>query len=300
MESGPGPQSPREPFGPGSPGYGPGGASDEGRGPQSPAGDSPPGPQAPQPPDPDQPAPEQPESPAPEPPAPGPQAPQPAEGQLWAPPAGAAVPPPPAGGVPAAPQSPPPPPSGPQSPPPPPGGGQSPGYGGPVPPGGWQQPIARSQFDAAPGQLASWGSRVGALLLDGLFRLLVLGVGVGIASGLGAVNNAAGIVVGVIVVLGYIVAILFYGAYFMSRDGEHNGQTPGKQILGIRVVRDGGQPFDFGSAFVREFLVKQALFGFLGLFFFAIPTLLDYLWPLWDDSDRSLHDMLVTSHVVRH
>ena len=53
------------------------------------------------------------------------------------------------------------------------------------------------------------------------------------------------------------------------------------------------------TAFLREFVVKSLLFGFVGGFFFSIPTLLDCLWPLWDDSDRCLHDMVVTTHVVR-
>jgi hypothetical protein len=30
-----------------------------------------------------------------------------------------------------------------------------------------------------------------------------------------------------------------------------------------------------------------------------IPFLLDYLWPLWDDQNRALHDMVASSHVVR-
>ena len=85
----------------------------------------------------------------------------------------------------------------------------------------------------------------------------------------------------------------------MARGGENNGQTFGKQIVGIRVVRDVGQPFDMAAAFVRELVVKQLLFNFVGGFFFSIPTLLDYLWPLWDDQNRALHDMVVKSHVVR-
>ena len=36
-----------------------------------------------------------------------------------------------------------------------------PAHGGPVPPGGWQQP-SRQQGYQPPGQLASWGSRLGA------------------------------------------------------------------------------------------------------------------------------------------
>ena len=52
-------------------------------------------------------------------------------------------------------------PAGPQSP-------TAPGYGGPVPPGGWQQPMPQGGGAAgfAPGPLASWGSRLGAYLID--------------------------------------------------------------------------------------------------------------------------------------
>ena len=57
----------------------------------------------------------------------------------------------------------------------------------------------------------------------------------------------------------------------------------GKQIVGIRVIRDNGQPFDIGHGILREFVVKGLLFGWVGSFFLYIPTLLDYLWPLWDD-----------------
>ena len=45
-------------------------------------------------------------------------------------------------------------------------------------------------------------------------------------------------------------------------------------------------------------MIKQLLFGFVGGFFFSIPTIVDYLWPLWDDQNRALHDMLRQDHVV--
>ena len=50
----------------------------------------------------------------------------------------------------------------------------------------------------------------------------------------------------------------------MARGGERNGQTLGKQIVGIRVIRDDGDPYNFGTAFVRQFLVIQLLFGVIG------------------------------------
>ena len=65
------------------------------------------------------------------------------------------------------------------------------------------------------------------------------------------------------------------------------------------MVRDTGEPVGFGYAVLRELVVKTLLFGVVGGFFASIPTLLDYLWPLWDDENRALHDMIVKSHVLR-
>jgi uncharacterized RDD family membrane protein YckC len=190
------------------------------------------------------------------------------------------------------------PPSGPQAPPP-----QAPPYtpipdGPETPPSGWQQPpVAQAGWEGRP--LASWGSRVGASLLDWLIllipvtALIVLVVVVALSSDVGGI--ATGIVSGLL----YLLVLLFYAPVLMGRAGEHNGQTWGKQIVGIRVVRDNAVPVDFGFGFLREFVVKGLLFGFVGGWFFSIPTLLDYLWPLWDDENRCLHDMVVSTHVVR-
>jgi uncharacterized RDD family membrane protein YckC len=146
-------------------------------------------------------------------------------------------------------------------------------------------------------ELATWWSRVGALLLDGLiayFPWVVLSVPLFIVNTTGA-NIAGGIILGA----GLLYAYVFYASMFMARGGERNGQTLGKQIVGIRVVRDEGNPYNFGNAFVREFLVRQLLFGVIGGLFFGLAQLLDYLWPLWDETNRALHDMIVSSHVVR-
>jgi len=147
--------------------------------------------------------------------------------------------------------------------------------------------------------LAGWGSRVGATLLDTLIlsvpviALVIVVVAVAAGSDTGAVAT------GIVGFLAYLLAALFYAPVLMARDGARNGQTWGKQIVGIRVVRDNGQPFDIGSGFVREFAVKGLLFGGVGSAFGGIPTLIDWLWPLWDDENRTLHDMIVKTHVMR-
>jgi uncharacterized RDD family membrane protein YckC len=114
-----------------------------------------------------------------------------------------------------------------------------------------------------------------------------------------AASDVGGVVVAIVSVGIYLVAVLFYAPLLMARDGAQNGQTWGKQIVGITVVKDNGERVTMGFAFLREFVVKNLLFGWVGGFFLYIPTLLDYLWPLWDDTNRCLHDMVVSTHVVR-
>jgi uncharacterized RDD family membrane protein YckC len=118
-------------------------------------------------------------------------------------------------------------------------------------------------------ELASWGIRFGAALVDGLFVIFTLFIG------------------------------YFVNFFLMGREGEKNGQTLGKQVCNIRVVKEDGARVDIGFALLRDFVVKGLLFGTVGGFFFGIPTLVDYLWPLWDDRKQALHDKMVSSYVVQ-
>ncbi len=174
------------------------------------------------------------------------------------------------------------------------------GYQGQMPPGGWQYPVAPVKPAWAGPPLASWGARVGAQLLD-----VAVVVAAGIVLLLPAIvafiagSNVAGVILIIIGGLAYLVVGLLYASYFMARRGENNGQSLGKQWVGIRAVRDDGNPFNFGTAFLREVVIKGLLFGTVGGFFLYIPTLLDYLWPLWEDENRCLHDLVASTHVVK-
>ena len=100
-------------------------------------------------------------------------------------------------------------------------------------------------------------------------------------------------------VLAYLVALLLYAPLLMMREGEHNGQTWGKQALGITVVRDNGEAMGFGWAALREWVVKGLLVSIASSIIPFIPWLLDNLWPLWDDENRALHDFVVNTRVVK-
>lgn len=184
----------------------------------------------------------------------------------------------------------------------------TPGYGGPVPPGGWTQPVSSPQQPlAAPaGPLAGWGRRLGATVLDGLIvgvpALLIMGLlGIGV-TGTSASDSDVGLVAfigaAIVSVLVFVVLSLIYAPLTMMRRGEHNGQTFGKQALGVRVVRTSGEPMDFLWSALREVVIKNFAVGIAASFTFGIATLLNYLWPLWDDQNRAGHDFAASTRVV--
>jgi uncharacterized RDD family membrane protein YckC len=137
---------------------------------------------------------------------------------------------------------------------------------------------------------ASWGRRFVAYLVDLLVilvPLVVLIVAIVLADP--SDDSAAWVVV----VVAYVATIVVPFLYFTYFHGESRGQTPGKRLLGIRVVSDeSGRSIGFGRAFGRYAIT--AVFGF-----FFIPVILDYLWPLWDSKNQTLHDKVVGSVVVR-
>ncbi len=180
------------------------------------------------------------------------------------------------------------------------------GYGsGPVPPGAFQAapppPVPIGNY-----QLASWGSRAVALIIDniivGVASILLFVIISGLFGGLGSLagdnGGAVGFFLGIAVAfIPVLIVSLLYMPYWMSRN---DGATIGKQVMKIKVIRVNGQSTDFGWSALRQVVVIQGLFGFLGgIFLLGIPLLIDYLWPLWDEENRALHDMLVQSRVVK-
>ncbi|MFZ5767639.1 MAG: RDD family protein [Bacillota bacterium] len=88
--------------------------------------------------------------------------------------------------------------------------------------------------------------------------------------------------------LDFLFAILG-GAYFVGCTAKW-GQTAGKRVLGIRVVREDGGPVGFGRALLRETLARWAAGLVLGL---------GYLWAAWDAGGQGWHDKVAGTAVVR-
>jgi uncharacterized RDD family membrane protein YckC len=168
-----------------------------------------------------------------------------------------------------------------------------PGAGGPLPEPG----VARLQP-------SGWWRRVGATLIDALIICALAGALLAaLIAGLDAalddsVAVGVGVVLAVLIVsVCTVVAAVVYAAGMAART---NGRTLGRMATGIRVVRVDGAPMDFRRAFLREAVIKWGLFYILGgILTLGIVPLIDVLWPLWDEQNRALHDLLARTHVAR-
>lgn len=94
----------------------------------------------------------------------------------------------------------------------------------------------------------------------------------------------------------YLLGAVFYAPTLLARVGSQNGQTLGKQALGLRVtLRDQpGAPITFGQACRREILGRQLL----NIFTFGLYSLADSAWCLFDREKQTLHDKVADTIVV--
>jgi uncharacterized RDD family membrane protein YckC len=149
-------------------------------------------------------------------------------------------------------------------------------YGMPPPPPAYSgsdnvygQPT--SQYAGA--QLASWFRRVGGTLLDVVIFGIPLAV-IDLIIGSQVVSDILNFIL--TLVLGYLNGAL--------------GQTPGKRIVGIKVVRDAdGALLGGGLGIVRSIVHIVD----------AIPCLLGYLWPLWDNKNQTFADKIMSTVVLK-
>lgn len=85
-----------------------------------------------------------------------------------------------------------------------------------------------------------------------------------------------------------------YLPLLLGRDGRRNGQTLGKQALGVRVVTAEGYPVTYGRALRRELLGTALIMYVIGLYFFV-----DYAFGLFSSRRQCLHDKIGSTYVLK-
>lgn len=192
--------------------------------------------------------------------------------------------------------------------------GVQPAWQRPAPQGAWQPQRAEGPDGV---ELASWGRRLGAYALD-LIPFIVLSLVIVGASGyFDAVSRAVAsgdeqlteameiLAPGSQTAVTLTVVTLF--AQLLYNVGLHatTGQTIGKRLVGIRLVRADEPTRSPGlpAASLRWLIqlgAPQALQGVPVVgFLVGLFGLADHLWPLWDQRNQALHDKAARTLVVR-
>jgi uncharacterized RDD family membrane protein YckC len=91
-------------------------------------------------------------------------------------------------------------------------------------------------------------------------------------------------IVSVIGAVTFLVTYFGYPVFFWVLIG----QTPGKRLLGLRVIRTDGQQLGVGRAVLRVF----------GYWISAIPLFFGFAWILFDGQRQGWHDKIAGTYVI--
>ncbi|MDO9515523.1 MAG: RDD family protein [Syntrophales bacterium] len=86
----------------------------------------------------------------------------------------------------------------------------------------------------------------------------------------------------------YGMALLINALYFTYFHGT-TGQTPGKRMLGLKVVKTNGEAITPGTAFLR----------WVGYIISKVPLFLGFIWAAFDDRKQGWHDKIAGTVVIR-
>ena len=114
---------------------------------------------------------------------------------------------------------------------------------------------------------------------------------IAIASG---ASGAAGEALGTMMTVGFMLALIGFVAWswLTIRYVRQNGQTIGKKLLGIKVVRSDGSPISLG----RIFWLRNVVNGVLGMI--PLYRFIDWLF-IFGESRQCLHDKLADTIVIK-
>jgi len=91
--------------------------------------------------------------------------------------------------------------------------------------------------------------------------------------------------------LGYVIGLAFFigGIIYFPAFWVWQGATPGKMMMGIKIVKCDGNPIGVGRAILRYF----------GYILSAIILYIGYIMIAWDRRKQGLHDKIAGTCVVR-
>jgi len=123
------------------------------------------------------------------------------------------------------------------------------------------------------GEYAGFWRRFVAWIIDGILLGAVSGILMFIIS---AQQTASW--------LGSVIGIVYIVGFWTWR-----GQTPGKMVMGVKIIKTDGSPIGIGRAILR----------YIGYLVSAIIIFIGYLMIAWDGRKQGLHDKIAGTYVVK-
>jgi len=96
-----------------------------------------------------------------------------------------------------------------------------------------------------------------------------------------------------IIQVGLVIEILFI-IYYVSIPVRNHGQTFGKKMLKIRVVKDNESNIDFSTMFMRQAIAEQLL----GALTFGMSFVVSALLALFRKDKKTISDLFANTKVV--
>ena len=85
-------------------------------------------------------------------------------------------------------------------------------------------------------------------------------------------------------ILWFIITIVYFAGFWVWR-----GQTLGKMITGIKVIRTDSSPIEW----------KHALLRYLGYIISAMALCIGFIWIAFDSHKQGFHDKIADTYVVK-
>lgn len=88
----------------------------------------------------------------------------------------------------------------------------------------------------------------------------------------------------IMALISWLIKIAYFIGFWIWR-----GQTPGKIIAGIKIIRTDGSALDWPHAVLR----------YLGYIVSYLTLFIGFLWIAFDEHKQGLHDKIADTHVVK-
>lgn len=136
--------------------------------------------------------------------------------------------------------------------------------------------------------VAGIGSRLLAAIVDSLLIALAEGV---LFVALAQIANVIAFAESVLVAIGAALGFAILWGYYITCELTWNGQSPGKRLIGLRVVSEGGRPITVVGSIIRNIIRIVDFLPFL----YGIGVIAMFI----DGRARRLGDLAASTLVVR-